>query len=373
MRDSLRARLLVALLPATLAAMLAGWLAGQRIGEPVVRATLLIAMVVFLTVATAVLVARGVTRRLQPVTRAAGRLAEGRLDVRIRGSAHDELGELARAFNAMATALAEAESLRRRRTSDVAHELRSPLSNIRGYLEAAQDGVAPLTPGLLRSIHDDTMLLQALVDDLQQLSAAESGNLDLDRRPTAIDDLVLSVATAHQARAATAGIRLTADAHSDAWAIVDPRRIRQVLSNLLDNAIRHTGVNGRITVSTRRLGDAAEVMVSDTGSGIPSEHLPFIFDRFHRADRSADRGTDGSGLGLAITRGLVAAHGGDIAVSSTEGLGTAFTVRLPLASSTPEVRSGMVAAVFPEEPPALSARPTGTATRPVDFTYIDVC
>jgi two-component system sensor histidine kinase BaeS len=225
-------------------------------------------------------------------------------------------------------------------TTDIAHELRTPLSNIRGYLEAAQDGVAPLTPALVSSLLEDAMLLQGLVEDLQELSLAESGRLQLQRAPTDVDDLAISVASAHRARALQRGVGVNVDARTGLLADLDARRMRQVITNLMENAIRHTDAGGEIALAVHRTESGMRISVRDTGTGIEPEHLPHIFDRFYRTDASRNRATGGSGLGLAITRELVAAHGGTIGASSVLGRGTTFVVDLPVAHVEPVATTG---------------------------------
>jgi two-component system sensor histidine kinase BaeS len=293
------------------------------------RLVSIVAGLVGLMALIAVLASRRVLRPVGQLTRVVGHVAAGSFGERVPERRRDEIGELARSFNAMAGALQRADEQRRRMTSDIAHELRTPLSNIRGYLEAAQDGVAPLTPELIDSIHEDTLLLQALVSDLQELAQAEAGQLRLDRSQLDAADLARSVVAAHGARAVTQQVRLTVTAADRCLVDGDHRRLRQVLTNLVENALRHTPPQGEITVSARSRGGWVEVAVADTGTGIAAEHLDRIFDRFFRADPSRHRSTGGSGLGLAITRELVHAHGGQIRVQSEVGRGTVFTVALP--------------------------------------------
>lgn len=321
---------LVALLPATATALLLGaWVTNHRAGAAG-RLLVAFAILVPLVLAAAGMAAQRLTRPLIHLTRATHRIAQGNLTERVPEAEHPEVRDLFRAFNVMAASLGESDASRRRLTSDVAHELRTSLTNIRGYLEAAQDGVAPLDGALIDSIHEDTLVLQGLVDDLQQLSVAEAHGLQLDRRPTDLDELAQSVTALHQARAAAAGLQLTAELHAGVVADVDPRRIRQVLTNLLDNAIRHTDRGGSITVTTGLSPDGAEIAVSDDGCGIAADELPLIFERFHRSTPGDDRDTGSVGLGLAIARQLVRAHGGRIGVRSAVGHGSTFVVRLPV-------------------------------------------
>jgi two-component system, OmpR family, sensor histidine kinase BaeS len=224
--------------------------------------------------------------------------------------------------------------------SDVAHELRTPLSNIRGWLEAAHDGLAVPDPAFVSSLLEEAVQLQHLINDLQDLGAADAGALRLHRKPVRIDELLGQVAAAHQGLAETAGVTLTVlttppGTPHPPLLDADPVRLRQTISNLLSNAVRHTPAGG--TVTLRRYvtdpGDELAVEVSDTGSGIPAGDLPYVFDRFWRAEKSRNRSTGGSGLGLAIVLKLAEAHGGTVDVASTEGEGATFTLRLPTAES----------------------------------------
>jgi len=317
------------------------------------RALLLAAVVAGLA---AVLLTAGISRRiLGPVstlTAAARRMERGDLSQRVEVQSNDEIGELARAFNAMADGLTRLEDLRRSMVSDVAHELRTPLSNIQGYLEALLDGVVEPKREVIDSLHEEAMLLNRLVDDLQELALAEAGQLKLERRPVAPADLVNKATEAARAQAAAKGITLQVDLPVDLPLVeADPQRIEQVLGNLLSNALTHTPSGGEVVVAARRCPEPCpergtpsrrrvvegakesevELSVSDTGEGILPEHLPYIFERFYRADKSRSRATGGTGLGLAIARQLVEAHGGRIEVESEVGQGTVFTFTLPLA------------------------------------------
>jgi two-component system sensor histidine kinase BaeS len=216
--------------------------------------------------------------------------------------------------------------------SDVAHELRTPLSNIRGYLEAVQDGMIEPKPEVIGSLHEEAMLLNRLVDDLQELSLAEAGQLRLERRQVAPSDVVNKAAEAARAQATSKGIALQVDLPADLPLVdVDHQRIGQVLGNLLSNALTHTPSGGKVVIAARARQSEAEFSVSDTGEGIPPEHLPYVFERFYRADKSRSRATGGTGLGLSIAKQLVEAHGGQITVESQVGQGTTFTFTLPMA------------------------------------------
>ncbi|MFB6875127.1 sensor histidine kinase [Streptomyces sp. NPDC056323] len=297
------------------------------------------ALVLALTVGATVLAGSRLVRPLHALTGAAQRMRDGEDSAPVQVTDDSEIGRLAAAFNDMADHRARLEAQRKDMVSDVAHELRTPLSNIRGWLEAAQDGLAEPDPAFITSLHTEAVQLQHIIDDLQDLAAADAGALRLHPEPVRVEDVLAQVAAAHQARAETAGVALTAlpamaDAPSFAlWA--DPVRLRQAIGNLVTNAVRHTPSGGRVTVraygvsSATAPGGEVVVEVADTGSGISAEHLPHVFDRFWRAEKSRSRRTGGSGLGLAIVRKLVEAHGGSASAASVEGQGSVFTLRLP--------------------------------------------
>jgi two-component system OmpR family sensor kinase len=291
---------------------------------------------------------RGLTAPLARLTAAARRIAGGDLSQRVPETGSAEVAALGQAFNQMAADLEKAEELRRNMVADLAHELRTPLSVIQGNLRAILDGVYPLEQSEIATLYDETRLLSHLVDDLRQLALAEAGQLRLERRPVAPADLVNRATNAARVQAAAQGIALQVDLAEDLPLVdVDPQRIGQVLGNLLNNALTHTPSGGEVIVTARRCpepcpepsrrvvegarGSEVEVRVRDTGEGIPSEDLPYVFERFYRAGKLRSRATGGAGLGLAIAKQLVEAHGGRIEVESEVGRGTQFTFTLPVA------------------------------------------
>jgi signal transduction histidine kinase len=275
-----------------------------------------------------------IVRPVEQLTEAAQRMEKGDLTVRVPVESDDEIGRLGHAFNAMAAGLEEQEHLRRNLVGDVAHELRTPLTNLRGYLEAARDGLLAPDAAYVDNLYEETMLLQRLVTDLQDLAQAEAGQVTLVRRPVALAGLVEQAVAALRPQADARGLTLSVDLAADLPQVdVDPERIGQVLRNLLSNAVAYTPQGGQVSVSAREAGGFVSVAVSDTGEGIPAEHLPYVFDRFYRADKSRARGTGGAGLGLAIVKQLVAAHGGAVSVASEPGRGSTFTFTLPVAPS----------------------------------------
>ncbi|MER5535305.1 sensor histidine kinase [Streptomyces mirabilis] len=292
-------------------------------------------LVLALTVAVTALVATRLVRPLRALTQAAQQPLEQH--VRVPVTTRDETGILAVAFNELTERRERMEAQRRAMVSDIAHELRTPLTNIRGWLEVTRDGIVDPDPELLASLHEEAVLLQRVIDDLQDLAAADAGTLALHREAVRADELLAQVAAAHRvgAEAAGIGLRTGTDGTSaptgsgTAWIDVDPVRMRQALGNLVSNAVRHTPDGGTITLSAREEQDQVVLEVADTGSGIAAEDLPSVFDRFWRAEKSRSRRTGGSGLGLSIVRQLVAVHGGTVAVASELGAGSVFTLKLP--------------------------------------------
>ncbi len=271
---------------------------------------------------------RQITAPLRALTEAAGHIAAGDLSQQVEIHSQDELGQLGRAFNTMAEALARQEELRRNMVADVAHELRTPLSVIRGNLEALLDDVFPLTKESVASIHKETMLLSRLVGDLQELALAEAGQLTIKKTPLTLRAVLEPIIASIEPQAAERGLTVKLDVPPDLPPISgDPDRLRQIFLNLLSNALRYTPGGGQIAISARQKPPWVEVRVADTGQGIDPENLPHIFDRFHRPHQRRDLG--GTGLGLAIVRHLVEVHGGHIRVESQVGAGTTFIFTLP--------------------------------------------
>ncbi|GAA1768463.1 sensor histidine kinase [Luedemannella helvata] len=278
---------------------------------------------------TALLLSRRVVRPISALTTAAARLGSGDLAERVPVTGRDEIAGLAKEFNRMAASLADSEERQRRLIADVAHELRTPLANLRGYLEALADGVLRPDPELFASLLDEALLQQRIVDDLQDLALAEAGALAYHRGRVDLAELVEVCRTAHAAVADTARVSLTVSADSPVEVEADPDRLRQVIGNLVRNAIAATPAGGRVAIDSRVVGQLAIVEVRDTGRGIAPEDLPHVFDRLWRADNARARSGGGSGLGLAIAWRIVTDHGGTIQVASTVGQGTRVTVSLP--------------------------------------------
>jgi len=274
-----------------------------------------------------------IVRPLGQLARAAERIAQGNYGERVPVTGSDELTILAAAFNDMAASLESAELRRRQLLSDLAHELRTPLATIEGYLEGVRDGVMPASAETWAVLETESGRLRRLVDDLQKVSRAEERQLDLRIRPVSPAAIVAAAVQAAEPAylAKKMELRCTVDERLPQLA-ADPDRIGEVLANLLDNALRHTPPGGRVEVLAERHGDDVELVVVDSGEGIPPEHLGRVFERFYRVDSGRTRAMGGSGIGLAIARALVEAHGGRIrAESEGAGQGARFIVTLPTA------------------------------------------
>ena len=273
---------------------------------------------------------RRVTSSVDDLIDAAGRVETGDYSVRVPERGTRDLRALTRAFNDMSARLGDADTRRRSFLADVAHELRTPLTVVQGQLEAILDGVYPADAEHLAPILVQTHALERLVEDLRTVALAEAGSLVLAREDTEVGSLVDDSLNAFRATADFAGVRLESGVAADLPPVpLDPARIRQVLANLLGNAIRHTPRGGVVRVSASSAAADLVVEVTDTGEGIPPELLSSVFDRFVKQP-----GSPGSGLGLAIARDLVVAHGGTIEAQSEPGRGTTVRFTLPLRTGS---------------------------------------
>ncbi len=275
-----------------------------------------------------------ITAPLRQLKTAAAAIARGDLRQRVDIRSRDEFGELGATFNHMAESLSQAEIQRQHLVADVAHELRTPLAAMLATIEGMQDGVLPLDDEQVAALHSETLLLNRLIGDLRLLSLAEAGQLKLEQRAVPVAEWLPQVVDRLRPQADPRGIRLQTNlADSLPEAYIDPDRITQVLTNLVGNALRYTPEGGLIEVSAAQAGGFIQVAVTDTGAGIAPEALPYIFDRFYRADKSRSRASGGSGLGLAIVRQLVEAHGGAVQALSPvppTGGGTRISFTVPI-------------------------------------------
>jgi two-component system, OmpR family, sensor histidine kinase BaeS len=285
------------------------------------------ALVLSVAVALTVLVATRLVRPLRALAEAARHPTEPHARVPVTGK--DEIGYLASAFNDLSQRRERLEEQREAMVSDVAHELRNPLSNIRGWLEAVEDGVAVADPSLVSALLQEALLLQHIIDDLRDLAAADTDTFQLHPASIRVREVVALVAAAYDETARAAGVALETriDGEPELWA--DPVRLRQAVGNLVSNAISHTPAGGQVVVEVFATLSELVIEVADTGSGIDAEDLPLVFDRFWRAEKSRSRRTGGSGLGLAIVQQLAHAHRGAVTATSTLGAGSVFTLRLP--------------------------------------------
>jgi signal transduction histidine kinase len=276
-----------------------------------------------LALVVGVLLARTLTRPLRALTEATEKMAGGDLNQQVTIASRDEIGELAESFNRMSRQVARANHLRKQMTADIAHDLRTPLTVIAGYVESMRDGDLAPTPERLDTIYAEIERLQHLVSDLRLLAHTDAGELRLNLQSLRPKDLLESASTPFKLSAEQKGITLTVDASDDLPEIqADESQMNRVLSNLISNALRHTPSGGNIYILAARSNQSVLLSVEDTGEGIPPADLPHIFDRFYRADKSR--------LGLAIAKALVEAHGGRIWAESEVGSGTRIRVEVPV-------------------------------------------
>jgi signal transduction histidine kinase len=277
------------------------------------------------------LLARGLTRPLREMAQASRALRRGEFDVRVSEDRRDEVGELARAFNAMAAELAEVDRQRRDLVANVSHELRTPITALQAKLENVADGVEPADPETVATMLAQVERLGRLVEQLLDLSRLEAQAEPFDRRPFVVRDLLEQAA--REARLhAPEGLRLTVEASEDAVASGDPERVHQVVANLVENAVRHSPVPGEIRICGRTANGTVVIEVADEGPGIPDEEAERVFERFYRPDPSRAAPAGGAGLGLSIARWIVDLHGGTIRVEEAEPHGCRMVVELPRAT-----------------------------------------
>jgi signal transduction histidine kinase len=283
----------------------------------------------FLALLLSYLMTKRVLRPLSQMTQISNELSQGNFSNRVEVVSADEVGQLGSAFNLMADSLEQLEGLRKRMVADIAHELRTPLTNLRGYFEGLGDAVVPPSVETFKMLEAETLRLVDLVDDLQQLSKAEAAEAFLQRQEIQlslfVDQLLLLFGLRFQAK------QIKIDVQIDPLDIVlsaDHDKLLQAFRNLLENALRYTPEGGQVQIVAQQLSDSVEMTVSNSGVEIGAEDLPFIFERFFRADRSRSREQGGAGIGLAIVKRVIEAHGGQVEAQSSDGW-TRIIVRLP--------------------------------------------
>jgi len=277
-----------------------------------------------------IILSRTLTRPLKALTEAAHRISQGKLEQQVIVKSNDEIGQLATAFNTMSQEVAHENQLRRQMTADIAHDLRTPLTVISGYIEAMRDGDLKPTPQRLSLIYSEIERLQNMVGDLRMLSLADAGELSLNPQQISPKILLDKAAALFKHQAEQQTVTIHVNAASDLPEIrVDEARMIQVFGNLIHNALRYTPPEGKITLSAQLSGRSMDITVQDTGSGIDPEELPNIFERFHRADESRHTEAGESGLGLAIVKALIESHGGTVSAESTLGQGTTIHILIP--------------------------------------------
>lgn len=285
---------------------------------------------IILSIILSLILSQIITNPLLALANAVKSMTEGELDQEVKIKGSEEFKELAGNFNDLSKKLKTVEDQRRKMISDIAHELRTPLTTLQGNIEGMIDGVVPKSEKSLNALHEEIALLSRLVHDLQDLSLLEAGHLDLKKEYTNIKELVNNTVEKYYSLAQKSGITIKTEFSPKLPLMnIDKDRIRQVINNLVSNAIRHTPSEGKIIIEIKQGKDALILSVSDTGGGIKEDDLELIFERFYRADKSRHRKSGGAGLGLTITKRLVEAHGGQIQAKSALGKGTSFSFTLP--------------------------------------------
>ncbi|HLO29576.1 MAG TPA: ATP-binding protein [Anaerolineales bacterium] len=281
-----------------------------------------------------VLLSRSLTSPIRELTQATHAVSQGDLSQQVPIRSNDELGELGKAFNKMSAELSRSVNARRQMTADIAHELRTPLSLILGHAEAVHDRVLPPTLENFEIIREEAARLEHLVNDLRILSLADAGELSMSLQIIEPERLLREVASLYQYQTQRQNITLDLDIASPLSDIeVDPGRMTQVLTNILDNALRHTPEGGKIILSANERDGQVELAIQDSGPGLKAEDLERIFERFYRTDNSRQREEGGSGLGLAIAKSIVQAHGGQLLAESEAGKGLKVIITLPAKSN----------------------------------------
>ena len=278
------------------------------------------------------LLTRRVLRPLSQMATITRNVSAGNFSERVVVTSHDEIGQLGLAFNRMAESLEKLEGLRKRMVADVAHELRTPLTNLRGYLEGLSDAVVPPSAGTFNMLQQEVLRLVHLVEDLQQLAKAEAAEAYLTRRPLFLEDLVKQLLVLYKQQFEQKAISVETRFAPEADSITaDPDKLLQALRNLIENACKYTPANGSVTIAAERQDGNVQVRFINSGPGISAEDLPFVFERFYRADPSRSREGGGAGIGLSIVKTLIEAHGGEVGAESESGK-TCMWFSLPVVS-----------------------------------------
>jgi len=278
-----------------------------------------------------IFLSRTLTRPIRELTEATHAVADGELGKQVSVRSKDEMGELASSFNKMSADLARSSNARKQMTADIAHELRTPLSLILGHAEAVHDGVLPPTKYNFEIIREEALRLEQLVDDLRTLSLADAGELSITKQEVSPQKLLDDLRTTYLHIASQQNVNIQLEVASDVPRLnIDPGRMTQVLTNILDNALKHTPEGGQVKLAAQQLGDGVELSVQDSGPGIEGEDTNRIFKRFYRTDTSRHRDDGGSGLGLAIARSIVEMHQGQIWAESKPGQGLKIIIRFPI-------------------------------------------
>jgi two-component system, OmpR family, sensor histidine kinase BaeS len=278
--------------------------------------------------------AHWLTRRVHALARGTNALSQGDYDVRLGVQGHDELAQLARDFNTLAATLAAAREARQQWIADIAHELRTPLSVLRGELESLQDGVRPLDQAAVASLSGEAARLARLVEDLHTLSMSDLGALSYHKAPVDVSELIADLADTQGRAVAERGLQLETQVEENARVLADPTRLEQVFANLLQNSLRYTDAPGTISIAVQRAGGLININWEDSAPGVPVEALTRLTDRLYRLESSRSRAGGGSGLGLAIAKAIVEGHGGTLAAKPSRLGGLAIEIALPAYSDT---------------------------------------
>ena len=276
------------------------------------------------------ILSRTITRPIRELTKATHEMAGGKFGQQVPVRSRDEIGELASSFNKMNNDLARSFNLRKQMTADIAHELRTPLSLIIGHAEAVHDRVLPPSRENFEIIREEASRLEQLVDDLRILSLADAGELSLDFQPMDINKLLGDIRSHYDYQFSQKRITMDFKPAADLPKVnLDPVRFSQVLTNILDNAFRHTPEGGLVSIITQQMEDKIQITIQDNGEGVQADEATHLFDRFYRADESRTRDEGGSGLGLAIARSIIEMHKGRIWAESEKGKGFKLVIQLP--------------------------------------------